>query len=391
MKGIREMAEPDAGKPTAQESNAGAGQSAPLPVKYVVAIWLVLTVLLVPFLAFLILAEREVSQYSTLTFESNVRKALDQRAFNRAVRICTGALKIALGRGDYLGKAHLLRARAYAGQQEMAKALDDLDTSARLWRRSPYNATLEDRKEIAGFGTELGLQLLDAGDVVGARRAISDAGSGSGRPVEYLYEQASVLPAPLKQTLWPEGPCIEIEGYRGEELSAFAASRNDQERKVLNARIEKSGGRDGGACAFLDLSAATNPGDSLYTIPISIPLSEKPFALRLALKEDPPEPVKIMLSYWFELARKSASTLDATNTDIGGGGKLFEIKRDFCEERAALAKSQGYDPAGGVINSIGVSFVQGPALRCWIDKVELYIPQADAKPGPFARSGPSSS
>ena len=61
------------------------------------------------------------------------------------------------------------------------------------------------------------------------------------------------------------------------------------------------------------------------------------------------------------------------------------------KELAGFAKSQGYEPTGGVINSIGVSFAQGPALGCWIDKVELFIPQAATQPGPFARSGPSSS
>jgi hypothetical protein len=156
------------------------GELVRLAWKYVVGIWALLILLLLPVLAFIILAEREVSQYSTLTFESHVRKAIEERAFSRAVRICTGALKTGISRSDYWGKAYLLRAEAYAGEEQMGKAVDDLETSARQRSRSPYNATEEDFKEIARFGTDFGLRLLDAGDMAGARRVISAAAMGGG-------------------------------------------------------------------------------------------------------------------------------------------------------------------------------------------------------------------
>ena len=356
------------------------GEWVRLAWKYVVGIWALLILLLLPVLAFVILAEREVSQYSTLTFESHVRKAIEERAFSRAVRICTGALKTGISRSDYWGKAYLLRAEAHAGEELTAKVLDDLETAARLWSRSPYNATEEDFKEITRFGTDFGLRLLDAGDMAGARRAISAAAMGSGYPVEYLHEQAAALPAPVKQALWPEGPCITIEGYGGEVPPQFTARANDQERKLLSTRIDESAGRDGGACAFLDLGPASTSGDSTFAIPVSIPVSEKPFALRLTLKEEPSASTKVMLVYWFDLARKSAATTDSASTDLGGGWKSFEIKRNFHEERVALAKREGYDPAGGVISSIGLSFAQGPAMKCWIGKIELFIPEAEAQP-----------
>jgi hypothetical protein len=185
--------------------------------KYVVGIWALLTLLLLPALAFIIMAEREVSQYSTLTYESHVRKAIETRAFSRAVRICTGALKTGISRSDYWGRVYLLRAEAYAGEERTANALDDLETSARLWSRAPFNATEEDFKETAKFGTDLGLRLLDAGDVAGARRAISSACMGSGHPVEYLHEQAAALPASVKRALWPDGP------WRGASRSIHGA------------------------------------------------------------------------------------------------------------------------------------------------------------------------
>jgi len=348
--------------------------------KYVVGIWALLILLLLPVLAFIILAEREVSQYSTLTFESHVRKAIEERAFSRAVRICSGALKTGISRSDYWGKAYLLRAEAYAGEEQMGKAVDDLETSARQWSRAPYNATEADFKEIAKFGTDVGLRLLNAGHLAGAQRAISAAAMGSGHPVEYLHKQAAALPASAREALWPDGPCITIEGYGGEQPPEFTVRANDQERKLLSARIENGAGHDGGPCAYLDISAATTPATSAFLVPATIPLSQKPFALRLTVKEDPPVPTQVFLIYWFDLARKSAVTSDSASTDLGGGWKRFEVKRNFYEERAAAAKKEGYDPVGGVINKTGLSFAQGPALKCWIGKIEMFIPEAEARP-----------
>ncbi len=367
------MARSDAAVPTEQAPFV-------LSLRYVGGIFVLMTLALLPVMAFLILTEREVSQYSTLTFESHVRKALDERASGRAVRICTGALRIGISRSDYWGKAYLLRAKAHAGEQNSGKALDDLETSARLWTEAPYNATEDDHAEIAAFGTKFARQLLDAGNAAGARRAISAAGMGSGNPVEYLHQQWAAWPAATRQALWPEGPCITAEGYGGADLPEFKPASDDQPRKLIGTRVEPSAGREGTPCAFLDLAAGST-GESVYTIAANIPLSEKPFALRVAVKQDPPGPAKVFLSYWFDSARRSAATTDTTSIDLGNGWNLFEIKRNFFEERTAFAKKEGYDPVGGVISRIGLSFPQGPAMRCWVDKIELFIPQAGAQPG----------
>lgn len=342
--------------------------------KAIVAAWAVLTVAILPALAFVVLTEREVSQYSTFTFEHYVRQALEAGRFSRAVRICTGALKVGLSRSDHWGKAYLLRAKAHAGEGKIANALDDLETSARLWSRSFYFATEADRGEIAVLGTELGRRLLEADDLEGARRAVSAAGVGSGRPVEYLHEQSAALPEPLRRKLWPEEPGLLIEDYGGFEAPRFETMFDEQGRKLVASSLDAAASPRGDRCAVFDVTASSKPGSSLYGIRVCIPLSKKPFAIRTRLKLDPPQDARVTLGYWFEPARKSAATHDGASRDLEAGWRLFDIRRNFFAERAEYAKQNGYDPAEGIINRVDVSFEPGPAARCWVDRIELYIP-----------------
>jgi hypothetical protein len=351
-----------------------------LPFRYVAAIVVLLTLLMLPVMGFLLFTEREVSQYSTLTFESCARKAIENHEFAHAVRVCTGAFRVGIGRSDFWGKAYLLRAQAHARAQDNAAALADLDTAARLWSQAPYNATPELRNEIALFGTQFGLERLEAGDVSAALRAISDAAMGSGDPVEYLHAKAETFPEATKRALWPDGPCITVEGYGGEHPASFEAFEAGQSRKVLAARVDASGGRAGGPCEAVDLGEGGS-GESIFTILVNIPVSPKPFALRAVFNEEPAGTAKLFVNYWFDFARRSASTTDAASVDLGDGWTRIEAKRDFFAERADFAKRERYDPAGGVINRIGLSFPPGPALRCRIDRIELFIPQHQAGSG----------
>ncbi len=346
-----------------------------LPVKYVAAIVVLVSLAMLPFIFFLIHAEGEVSEFSTLLFKSRAEKAIESGSFDRAIRICTGALRVGISRSDYWGTAYFVRAKAHAGKKDFGKALDDIETAARLWSRAPYNASEQDRDEISAFGVEFCKEFVDGGDIAGALRAISAAAMGSCNPVDFLHRQSAGLPEQYRNALWPDGPFIVVEGYGGEQPPEFSSLTENSGRKLIASRIDSSGGREGRRCAVLELAAGSG-GESICNFPVSIPLSDKPFAFRVAVKPEPECAAKLFVGYWFDYARKSDATNDGTVRDLGDGWRLIELKRDFFTERTAAAKKGGYDASGGVINRIGLSLPPGDALRCIVDRVELSIPQA---------------
>jgi len=341
--------------------------------KHLLALWAVLTAAIIPAMLFIIAVEREVSQYSTLTFETYARQALGAADFARAIRICTGALKVGISRSDYWGKAYMLRAQAYACAGKTSEALSDLQTCARCWVRSYYFASEAERNEAAIFGTALGRALLESGDAAAARGAISAAGVASGRPVEYLYEQRAALSEAQRHALWSQAPYIVLEDFEGANPPLIEKAAEEQGRELVASHIEEVASPEPGRCAAFELSAATKPGKSWYGIPLYVPLSERPFAIRAAVKCEPAVEAGVVLAYWFEQAHKSASTSDAPSSDLGDGWKLYDIRRDFFAERAAYAKQVGYDPTGGIISRLSVGLEQGPAVRCWVSQIEIYI------------------
>lgn len=362
----------------ADQADSGLTGRYPLGGMRLAALWLVLTLALLPAMKLLMATEHEVSSYHTFTFESHVREALAQVQYDRAVRIATGALRTGLGRSDHWGLAHLLRAKAHGGAGRLSDALADLRATAQCWTSEYYYPSPEQRREAEDFGTNLGMQLLEAGDVKAARQAVSAAGVSGGRPVGYLHERWESLAPEQRDALWPDGPFLTLALFDGVRRAAFHPWVEERGRELVEAGVDPTGSRSGGSCAVFEIGNPAEEGRSWYALPIYIPISPKPFALRLAIKEREPSEVAVLVGHWFELARRSAVTLDSESTDLGDGWRLYDIRRDFHAERAAEAAQQGYDPVGGLITHIGFDVSEAPANRYWIDGVELYIPNAAA-------------
>ena len=383
-------------------SNVANTKAEPLPPplarKHIAILWGVLLVALLPAMAFLIATEREISRYSTLTFEREARAALEAGDSARAIRICTGALRTSLERSDFWGLAYLLRAKAQAAAGDPLTAMANLEVTARHWAKHYYYPSAEQRQEAKEFGAALAKTLYESGDADVAGQALSLAGIASGHPVEFLYEQAATLDPAMKKTVWPEGPRLVIEDFRDpaaglnrvlsvtswfekpyiskkdlEDLQPpkFQVWAEEQGRSLVQST--NSAATEGAdTCAMFEVSESTKEGRSQYAIPVYIPISPKPFGLRAWVRERQPSNVGIALEYWFEFARKAALTVDDAGVDLGQGWRLIDIHRDF----AAEAKQKGSDPGGGIILRFGLGLKPGPANQYWVDRIELYIPPA---------------
>ncbi len=357
---------------TNQERHSHPGPSK----NYVVVLWLVCTAAVVPALAVVLIAEREVSQYHTSTFETYAREALDARDFTRVLRICTGALKTGQKRSDHWGKVHLLRAKAHAGLGDFPQALAELEAGARFWTRWYYYASNRDRTEAARLGTELGLKFLDSGKIDDALRAFSAAGLAGGGPVKYLYDLSRTLSPAQKAALWSTEPSLIVEDFEGPDAPVLETLVEEQGRVLRNSRIDAAVSRAAGSSALLEVGSGAGRGRSWYGWPVHIPLSERAFALRVFVREEQPSQANVILCYWFDLAHESAATSDRPTEALAGNWKRFDIERDFHAERLAYANKKGYVITGGVINKIGLDLPEGPANRFWVDRIELYLPDS---------------
>lgn len=330
-----------------------------------------LTFALYPGIKLIRLLALEVTQYQVSTFESYAREALGKGDYHRVIEICTGALKAGVNRGDHWGKVHLLRAEAYGGLNNGPKALEELERAVSFWTQKYYYATDENREETARFGTELGRAFLDAGLVVEALRSFSAAGMGSGKPAEYLEQLTSDLDPTRRAKLWPGGPFLLVRVFMSAKDDSLKKVVEEQGRKLEESRIDSVTSRAGVPTAMLAVSESVHAGRSWFGLPVYLPITGKPFVLRVYAKEQTPSELGVFLSYWFEGARKSASTVDTQAVTGSGGWKCFDIRRDFHAERLAEGDQQGYSVAGGFINTIGLSLPEGPSNRIWVDRIEL--------------------
>lgn len=360
----------------APEITAGEEPSRPagLSGRQVALLWVVLTLALAPGIMLIRALALEVTQYQPASFESYARESLAKGDYDRVIELCTGALKTGVNRSDHWGKVYALRAQAYAGMNNLPKALSELESCAAFWTKKYYYATDEARSEIAEFGTALGRRFLDAGNVDDALRAFSAAGVGSGKPAEYLEQLTGKLSAEQKTRLWPETPFLMVQDFRGETAGVFEKLVEEQGRRLQSNRIDSSVSRTGKSSALLEVSESTEGGRSWYGAVAYLPVSEKPFALRVYVREQTPTESKVLLTYWFDSARKSADTVNTATETLADGWKRFDIRRDFYKEQLAEANGKGYSITDGIINNIGLSLAPGPANRFWVDRVELYLP-----------------
>lgn len=343
--------------------------------KQTLALWLVLTLLLVPGFLYIRAASMEVSQYHVTAFEGFARKALEEQDYERAIEICTGAKNSAVNRSDHWGDVYSLRACAYFGMGNYRDALNELELAANFWTRRYYYATEETREKLARMGAELGTNLAAGGNHADALRAFSAGAMVSGEPVAYLREQATKLDSELRAALWPQEPYIVIQDFHAANAQPLESVLNEQERPIQKLGITNEIARAEGSSAVVAVGPSQHPeGWCWFAFDTYLPIVEQNFALRAYLRHEQDARVRILLGYWFELAQQSANTFhDATRT-LADGWRHYDIERDFHRERTEAAREAGYLATGGIINKIGVDVPPGGPNRIWLDRVELYLP-----------------
>lgn len=340
----------------------------------VILLWAVLTLATIPAMAFILTTERTVSQYHTSVFERFARDAIEGGDFDRALSICSGALKTAMNRSDHWGVVFLLRAKAYAGLGKYSEALEELERSVKFWSKAYYYASDEERQEVAELGTEMGFELLESGKIDEALHAFSAAGLGSGEPVEYLYGLQENLSESDREKLWPGAPYLIVEDFENSGAHTFEKWSETQGRVLEMSGIDSNVSYTEGSSNLIELGASKGEGKSRYGLPVYIPLSERPFGIRVWVKEEQPSDIKVMLGYWFELAHVYAVTSDGPIGIVTGDWKRFDIERQFYAEQLANAEKAGYSIAGGFINKVGLDLSPGPGNRYWVDRIILYLP-----------------
>jgi hypothetical protein len=345
-----------------------------LKKRWVALLWLALTAAVIPFILFIRGAALEVSQYQVSTFEGYARKAIEERNYARALELCTGAYKSGVNRSDHWGKIYALRTQAYLGLGELDKALGELEAGAQFWTRRYYYATDPERAEAAHTGSELANKLLAADRAPEALRAFSAAGIASGRPVEFLYDLNAKLDPAQKTKLWPAEPYLVVQRPAIGKDDLLETVIEEQGRTVKALNVDTTVTQAGVPSSSIALSESGKPGRSCYGVSAYLPLTDKPFALRVFVKEEQTADTAIMLGYWFDSARKSAATFDRASSLSPEGWKIFDIRRNFYAERLAEANEKSYLIAGGFINKIALDVPQGAANRFWVGRIELYLP-----------------
>jgi hypothetical protein len=254
-------------------------------------------------------------------------------------------------------------------------ALADLQSLGTLWYNAPWYATDEYRAEMKELGTQQGLKLLEGGDAKSALAAFSAVARGCGKPVEFLYELRDKLTEAQRATLWPDGKArLYIEDFSGSKPTILAKGAESQGRTIAKSEIVPNASPDGGPAALLELTASTQEGESRYGVPARVPLSEKPFRIRVCAKEDVPGGMRLWIGYNFDAARKSNFTVDEPTQTLDNGWTLFDVHRDFLAEQRDKAQKAAYDASDGVIAGISLLLPKGPANKYWMAPIEVYIP-----------------
>ena len=341
----------------------------------VAGLWFCLTLALVPAFFLIRAMALDVSQYQVSTFEAYAREALAAGRYGEAIEFCTGGYKTGVNRDDHHGKVFSIRAQAYAGLGKFDDALRELEACAAFWTKHYYYASEKEREEAAAFGETLAWNLVERKKGAAAQRALSAGGMVSGRPVEYLYELVVSCTEEQRKALWRAEPFLVVEDFADPQGRALEMQVEEQGRRIVETGMDPSVSWRGGTSTLLSLSESTGEGRSWYGFDVYLPLSERPYALRAYVRQVQPGKTRLMVSYWFETARKSATTFDEAAAKPMGEWQCFDVRRDFHRERIAAATEGGYMIRGGIINKIGLDIAPGPANRFWIDRVELYLPE----------------
>lgn len=346
-----------------------------LPV-WLFGAWALCTAALLPLFLAAQWAGSEVAKYQRTTFESATRQALAARDYGAAIKYCDGAIKAAHKRSDHWGRVYTLRSVAYLGKGDTERAALEVERAGDFFTRYYYYAEPQDRTEVPQVAMAVARRLLSDGKPAEALDVISAGAMASGRPVDALHGYLREFDAPARQQLWGNGePFIRVTALLGDKDSGLRAVVNEQGRKVSDALMAAEEGPDGAPAARATLSESQADGVCWLAIPTYVPLSNRPFAVRVRAKLEKPADLPLQLGYWFESPQKSATTQDKATATDAAGWMTYDVRRAFFAERRAEALQEGYASDGGVINQIALLVPPGEANTLWLARAEIYLPK----------------
>jgi hypothetical protein len=313
-----------------------------------------------------------VTQYQVSVYEGYVRDALAKQEYDRAVEISTGALRSSVNRSDHWGRAWLLRGVAQVKLEDTAAALADLESSGVFFQERYYYAVERDRPELAAAATELARLFLAQQKGPEALRAFSVAAAGSGQAVEYLTRLHESMNEADRALLWPDGtPYIVLRGFQGNPEGKLEVVVEQQGRAPVSSGVAPDG-----SAASIELSQGTSPGRSAYACKAWMPLSDKPFALRLVARAEGGPMPEALLGFWFDSARQSAHTTDAAWVAQPDGSQACTIPNTFIAKLTEQGKAQGFSAHDGILNRAGFEFLPESASKVSLERVELLLPES---------------
>ena len=341
-----------------------------LSLPLIIGGWVVCTLALLPLFFAADWAGSEVAKFQVTTFESAARSALAQKDFSSALKYCNGAIKAGHGTSDHWGRVYTLRSVAYLGQDDIGRAANEVLLAGDFFTRRYYVAEERDRAEVPQLASRIGQLLLQANDPAMAYAVLSAGAMASGRPVSALHSLAEKLTASEREALWGDGqPRIAITSFRDPKENLPKAAVNEQGRALtFSVDPEKN-------LAQVEAGDSTKEGACWIAVQTHVPVEAKPFALRMRAQHPALADTKLLTSYWFESARKSANTADTPARTTPEGWTVYDIQRDFHAERVAEAKTSGYSPVGGAINQLRLSLPPGASDNITLAPAELYIPK----------------
>lgn len=251
----------------------------------------------------------------------------------------------------------------------------DIVALADYYSLNPESATQESRKEAVELARGAGVELLEKGDTKNALRLFSAAGKASGSIADFLYLLRDTLTPEQRSKLWPEEPYLIVQDFSGAGAPVLRKFQDGQPRELVAAATDDKVALRGEHSARIEVSDSKQDGESTFGFNTRIALSDKPFHLRTHVRTESQIALRIALNFAFPSAKQSATSADPATRTLDDGWTLFDLKHEFYKERLAYAQTKGYDVADGEINAIMLLVPTGAANKCWLDRIELYIPQ----------------
>lgn len=335
--------------------------------KYILAAWLLCTAIILPVMVVLTKVEKDVAEFYPSTFKIRAGEALKNGEYSTAETLCSGALATVLYSDRDTGQALILRAKARVGLNNLPRALSDLEQCASIWSRQPWLLAESDRSEIEATAIDLATKLIRRGRKDDALRALSAAGRGTGDYVEYLYALTDTLDAEMQNAIWPSRPSLYVEDFESREPRALESPG------ALESRTDDTTARSGARSGHIRFSSDKEPSRIQLAIPTRITLWDKPFFLRLYLKEEASADPRLRLVYWSELAQKAITLAAGPPLEAENDWKAFEVLVDTNDPAWPQDLRETIEFGDWAIVRLLIES-GGTSKALWVDDIEILLP-----------------